>query len=46
MKVLEQQRDGTVIAVRPEDCTACEWCEIHCPDFAIFVTEIAPEEEE
>jgi 2-oxoglutarate ferredoxin oxidoreductase subunit delta len=25
--------------IYPEHCTACRWCELHCPDFAIFVTE-------
>jgi 2-oxoglutarate ferredoxin oxidoreductase subunit delta len=32
-------------AVYSENCTACRWCELHCPDFAIFVTEIEPEED-
>ena len=27
-------------AIYPEKCTACRWCEIHCPDFAIFITDI------
>jgi 2-oxoglutarate ferredoxin oxidoreductase subunit delta len=42
--VLEQGRDGRVIVANPEKCTACGWCELHCPDFAIFVTEIEPED--
>jgi 2-oxoglutarate ferredoxin oxidoreductase subunit delta len=25
--------------IYPEKCVACRWCELHCPDFAIFVTE-------
>jgi 2-oxoglutarate ferredoxin oxidoreductase subunit delta len=25
--------------IYPENCTACRWCELHCPDFAIFITE-------
>ncbi len=25
-------------ALYPENCTACRWCELHCPDFAIFIT--------
>ena len=29
--------------IYPEKCTACRWCELHCPDFAIFVTDIDPE---
>jgi 2-oxoglutarate ferredoxin oxidoreductase subunit delta len=44
--VLEQGQDGRVIVAHPERCTACRWCELHCPDFAIFVQEISPEDEE
>jgi len=28
--------------IYPENCTGCRWCELHCPDFAIFVTDIEP----
>lgn len=45
-KVLEQGDDGRVIVAHPEKCTACRWCELHCPDFAIFVADIEPEKEE
>lgn len=38
--VLERGSDGHVIVAHPEKCTACRWCELHCPDFAIFVTDI------
>jgi 2-oxoglutarate ferredoxin oxidoreductase subunit delta len=41
--VLEQGRDGRVTVAHPEKCTACRWCERHCPDFAIFVADIEPE---
>ena len=40
MDVLEQGDDGRVIVAQPERCTACRWCELHCPDFAIFVSDI------
>jgi 2-oxoglutarate ferredoxin oxidoreductase subunit delta len=43
--VLEQGPDGRVTVAHPEMCTACRWCELHCPDFAIFVADIGPEEE-
>jgi len=43
-KVFEEKEDGRVVAAHPERCTACRWCELHCPDFAIFVTEVDPEE--
>lgn len=38
--VLEQGEDGRVIVAHPEKCTACRWCELHCPDFAIVVSDI------
>jgi len=44
VNVLEHGADGRVIVAHPEKCTACRWCERHCPDFAIFVTDIEPEE--
>ena len=44
--VLEQGPDGRVIVAHPEKCTACRWCELHCPDFAIFVTDVEQEKEE
>ena len=45
-KVLEQGPGGRVEIAHPEKCTACRWCELHCPDFAIFVTDIEPGESE
>ena len=42
--VLEQGPDGRVIVARPDSCTACGWCELHCPDFAIFVQPLETEE--
>ena len=42
--VLELGPGGTAIAAHPEKCTACRWCELHCPDFAIFVTDVETEE--
>jgi 2-oxoglutarate ferredoxin oxidoreductase subunit delta len=33
-------------AIYPEKCTACRWCELHCPDFAIFVADLEPEQDE
>jgi formate hydrogenlyase subunit 6/NADH:ubiquinone oxidoreductase subunit I len=23
--------------MKPENCTACHWCDTHCPDLAIVV---------
>jgi len=28
---------GEPIVARPEDCTSCLLCELHCPDFAIEI---------
>ena len=44
-KVLELGPDDRVIVAHPEKCTACRWCELHCPDFAIVVTDIKSEEQ-
>ncbi len=45
-QVLALGQDGHPLAVYPEKCTACRWCETHCPDFAIFVTDIPDDAEE
>jgi 2-oxoglutarate ferredoxin oxidoreductase subunit delta len=29
----------TIEVVAPESCIGCKDCELHCPDFAIFVVE-------
>ncbi|HDQ72294.1 MAG TPA: 4Fe-4S dicluster domain-containing protein [Chloroflexi bacterium] len=42
-QVLAQGPNARVIVAHPEKCTACRWCELHCPDFAIFVTDIESE---
>ena len=46
MDVLEQGDDGRVIVAHPEKCTGCRWCELHCPDFAIFVSDVDPTQED
>jgi 2-oxoglutarate ferredoxin oxidoreductase subunit delta len=45
MGVLKQGDNGSVIVAHPERCTACRWCELHCPDFAIFVSDVERTEE-
>jgi 2-oxoglutarate ferredoxin oxidoreductase subunit delta len=35
--VLGLGNDLKVSAINPDRCTACRWCELHCPDLAIFV---------
>ena len=44
--VIGQDEDGGPIFERPEDCIGCRFCELHCPDFAITVTEIPSEQKE
>ena len=40
MQVLALNDDGHPLVVAPEKCTACHWCDTHCPDFAIVVDRI------
>jgi 2-oxoglutarate ferredoxin oxidoreductase subunit delta len=44
--VLDHRPGVNVVAVHPEKCTACRWCELHCPDFAIFVADVEDRETE
>ena len=37
---------GRPIIAYPDKCTACNWCEMHCPDMAITVRRLGPEEME
>ena len=40
-KCLDQNEEGSPFVARPDLCTGCGWCEIHCPDFAISLREVA-----
>ncbi|WP_243545773.1 4Fe-4S dicluster domain-containing protein [Pseudodesulfovibrio tunisiensis] len=42
-KVLELNEDGKSTVVREDDCIRCGFCELHCPDFAIVVTDKDPD---
>ena len=44
--VLEFDSAGKATAVRPEDCIACQLCELRCPDLAIQVVELTQTQEE
>jgi 2-oxoglutarate ferredoxin oxidoreductase subunit delta len=36
-QVYDADKLGTPVVARPSDCTACMFCEWHCPEFAIRV---------
>lgn len=36
-KALEADETSYPVLKDPEKCTACGWCEMRCPDFAIVV---------
>jgi 2-oxoglutarate ferredoxin oxidoreductase subunit delta len=38
--VLALDTDDHPIVVQPEKCTACHWCDTHCPDLAIIVKKL------
>jgi 2-oxoglutarate ferredoxin oxidoreductase subunit delta len=38
--VLVLDEDEHPFVAYPEKCTACHWCDTHCPDFAIVVKKI------
>lgn len=38
--VLAFAEDDHPVVVKPENCTACHWCDTHCPDLAIVVKAI------
>jgi 2-oxoglutarate ferredoxin oxidoreductase subunit delta len=37
--------DGNPVVENSQRCTGCRWCELHCPDFAICVREVAQDEQ-
>jgi 2-oxoglutarate ferredoxin oxidoreductase subunit delta len=39
-EVLALDADGHPIVIAPEKCTACHWCDTHCPDLAIVVKHV------
>jgi 2-oxoglutarate ferredoxin oxidoreductase subunit delta len=36
-KVFTEDAEHHPVVAYPDRCTACQWCAIHCPDFAIVV---------
>ena len=45
VNVFDKDRKGRPTVARAEDCTACRFCEQHCPDFAIEVFQAGGERE-
>lgn len=45
-QVFSEDAEHRPVVERPERCVACEWCSIHCPDFAIVVDALRDAEEE
>jgi 2-oxoglutarate ferredoxin oxidoreductase subunit delta len=37
--------EGNPVVEKSASCTGCRWCELHCPDFAICVREVAKGQE-
>jgi len=44
--VFEADEQGRPVIAHGERCTACHWCDTHCPDMAITVRRLDPEEVE
>lgn len=38
--VYDMDEDGRPVVAREDQCTACHWCDVHCPDLAIVVAEV------
>jgi 2-oxoglutarate ferredoxin oxidoreductase subunit delta len=44
-QVFAEDEEHHPVVAHPERCVACQWCTIHCPDFAIIVEEIPSAED-
>ena len=42
---LSLDAEGGPVVDNSQRCTGCRWCELHCPDFAIAVREVAAKPE-
>ncbi len=41
--VYDKNELGGPIVARPDDCIGCRICEVHCPDFAMSITDRYPD---
>jgi 2-oxoglutarate ferredoxin oxidoreductase subunit delta len=41
-KIILPDKNGKPVVAEPDQCIGCRFCEIHCPDFAITITERLP----
>nr|WP_035246180.1 4Fe-4S binding protein [Desulfogranum mediterraneum] len=41
-QIISADKAGKPVIKEPEKCIGCRFCEIHCPDFAITVSESRP----
>jgi 2-oxoglutarate ferredoxin oxidoreductase subunit delta len=44
-QVFSEDEDHHPVVAYPERCVACQWCTMHCPDFAIVVEAIKSPED-
>jgi 2-oxoglutarate ferredoxin oxidoreductase subunit delta len=42
--VFESDAQGRPVVAHPMECTACRWCDTHCPDLAITIRRVALDE--
>jgi 2-oxoglutarate ferredoxin oxidoreductase subunit delta len=38
-KIIHPDKNGKPLVAEPDQCIGCRFCEIHCPDFAITVSD-------
>jgi 2-oxoglutarate ferredoxin oxidoreductase subunit delta len=41
--VYDKNETGGPVVARPDECIGCRVCEVHCPDFAISISERYPD---